>query len=128
MLIINDRNYEEVEKFIDYDLFEGRVNNKKRKGRVLYITLKTNDFIIGIETVYDEKWIKELKINDKKDITKYLVGLPYDDKKEFKIYLLDKGICTINRIDDNSFEFSLNGVFKECDELLKIEYYHIFKI
>lgn len=40
MLIINDRNYEEVEKFIDYDLFEGKVNNKKKKRKSSIYNIK----------------------------------------------------------------------------------------
>lgn len=126
MLKINDVEYKNIEKFIDFNHFEGTVDGKKRKGKVLYLTLKTNDFKLSIETVYDIEWIKELKINDKKDISKYIIGLPYEDRTGW-MYLSDKCNCIINRTNDNSFEFSLNGYFEECDEEFNIEYDDIFE-
>ena len=127
MLKINDIEYKNIEKFIDFYPFEVTVDGKKRKGNALYITLKTNDFKLSIETVYDLEWIKGLKVDDKKDISKYIIGLPYEDKKGW-IYLSDKCNSIINRISDNSFKLSLNGCFEECNEVFYIEYDDIFGI
>lgn len=127
MLKINDIEYKNIEKFIDFDPFEATVDGNKRKGKALYITLKTNDFKLSIETVYDLEWIKNLKINDKKDVSKYIIGLPYEDKNGW-MYLSDKCNGTIIRINDNSFKFYLNGYFGECDEEFNIEYDDIFEI
>ena len=63
-----------------------------------------SDFRLSIETVYFLEWIKELKINDKKDISKYIEWLYYDDRKECN-YFSDKCNCIINRINDKSFNF-----------------------
>jgi len=41
---------------------------------------------------------------------------------------LQKSNCTINRINDYTFEFSLNGHFKEFGEELKIEHDDIFEL
>ena len=89
--------------------------------------MKTSDFQLSIETVYDLEWIKGLKVNDKKDVSKYIIGLPYEDKKGW-IYLSDKCNCIIIRINDNTFKFYLNGCFEECDEKFNIEYNDIFEI
>lgn len=58
MVIINNIEYKEFDKFVDFDPFEGIVDGKNRKGKVLYITLKGNNFKLSIETVYDIDWKK----------------------------------------------------------------------
>lgn len=127
MLIINNKNIDVLEKYIAFDLFEGTIDGKKRKCNVLYITCVTNDFRLSIETMYDINWIKELKINDKKDISKYIMGLPYEDDKGW-MYLESECNCTLNRINNNTYEIELNGTFEECDEKFNIKYKDIFEI
>ena len=127
MLIINNKNIDVLEKYIDFDLFEGTIDDKKRKCNVLYITCVTNDFRLSIETMYDINWIKELKINDKKDISKYIMGLPYEDDKGW-MYLESECNCTLTRINNNSYEIELNGTFEECGEKFNIKYKDTFEI
>ena len=127
MLKIDSKNFEIIKRYIDYDNFEGNVDGKKRKCHVLYITLITNEFKLSIETVYDIEWIKGLKIDDKKDVSKYIVGLPYEDKNGW-MYLTDKYNCTICRINNNHYEINLDGHFEECDEQLDIKYSDILYI
>ena len=115
-----------IEEFVDFPPFEWTVDGKKIKGNVLYITLKTSDFRLSIETVYFLEWINELKINDKKDISKYIEGLYYNYGKEWN-YFSDKCNCLINKINDKSFEFSLNGYFNEYNDEFNIEYDDILK-
>ena len=127
MLKLNSKNIEILKKYIDYDIFEGIVGDKKKKCYVLYITLITNEFKLSIETNYDIQWIKHLKVDDKKDISKYIVGLPYEDKNKL-VYLTGKCNCTICRIEDNQCEIKIDGHFEECDEQFDIEYSDILNI
>ncbi len=127
MLIINNKNIDVLERYVNFDLFEGTIDGKKRKCNVLYITCVTNDFRLSIETMYDINWIKELKINDKKDISKYIMGLPYEDDKGW-MYLESECNCTLTRINNNSYEIELNGTFEECNEKFNIKYKDIFEI
>lgn len=128
MLIINNKEYKSYdEKFIDFDPFEGIVNGKRKKCNVLYITLKENNFKLSIETTYDIEWIKELKIQDEKDISKYVIGLPYEDEKGW-IYLSDKCNCTLCRINNDSFKINFDGLFEECNQQYSIKYMDTFKI
>lgn len=127
MLKINDIEYKSIKKAIKFLPFEAIVDGDERKGKALNITLETNNFKLSIETVYDLQWINELKVNARNDISKYIIGLPYEDKKGW-IYFSDKCKCTINRINNNTFDFSLSGNFEECDEVLNIEYDDIFEI
>ena len=133
MLKINNIEYKIIEKFIDFDPYEAIVDGIKRKGKALYITLMTDDFKLCIETVYDLEWLKELKASDKKDISKYIIGLPYEDKNGW-IYLSDKCNCTINRINNNNntFKFDFNGTFSDIDEdydeTFNIEYCDVIEI
>lgn len=127
MLIINNKNIDVLEKHIDFDLFEGTIDGKKRKCNVLYITCVTNDFRLSIETMYDINWIKELKINDKKDISKYIMGLPYEDDKGW-MYLESECNCALTRINNNTYEIELDGTFEECNEKFNIKYKDTFEI
>lgn len=127
MLIINNKNIDVLERYVNFDLFEGTIDGKKRKCNVLYITCVTNDFRLSIETMYDINWIKELKINDKKDISKYIMGLPYEDDKGW-MYLENECNYTLNRINNNTYEIELNGTFEECSEKFNIKYKDIFEI
>lgn len=127
MLIINNKNIDVLERYVNFDLFEGTIDDKKRKCNVLYITCVTNDFRLSIETMYDINWIKELKINDKKDISKYIMGLPYEDDKGW-MYLENECNCTLTRINNNSYEIELNGTFEECSEKFNIKYKDTFEI
>lgn len=127
MLIINNKNIDVLERYIDFDLFEGTIDGKKRKCNVLYVTCVTDNFKISIETMYDINWIKELKINDKKDISKYIMGLPYEDDKGW-MYLGDECNCILTRINNNSYEIELNGTFEECNEKFNIKYKDVFEI
>ncbi len=127
MLIINNKNIDVLERYVNFDLFEGTIDGEKRKCNVLYITSVTNDFRLSIETMYDINWIKELKINDKKDISKYIMGLPYEDDKGW-MYLESECNCTLNRINNNTYEIELKGTFEECNEKFNIKYKDIFEI
>lgn len=127
MLKINNVEYEKIEKFIDFDSFEAVVDGRKRKGKALYITLKSSIFKLGIETLFDYEWIIELKLNEEKDISKYIIGISYEDENGW-MYLSDKCNCVINRIHKDSFGFNLIGNFEECGEVLNIEYDDILKI
>lgn len=127
MLIINNKNIDVLGRYVDFDLFEGTIDGKKRKCNVLYIICVTNDFRLSIETIYDINWIKELKINDKKDISKYIMGLPYEDDKGW-MYLESECNCTLNRINNSTYEIELNGTFEECSEKFNIKYKDTFEI
>lgn len=127
MLKINSENVQIMKRYIDYDRFEGVVDGKKKKCFVLYLTLITSEFKLSIETNYDIEWIKSLKIDDKKDISKYIIGLPYEDKNGW-MYLTNKCSCTICRIKDNQYQINLDGHFEECGEQLDIEYLDILDI
>lgn len=127
MLIINNKNIDVLERYIDFDLFEGTIDGKKRKCNVLYVTCVTDNFKISIETMYDINWIKELKINDKKDISKYIIGLSYKDEKEW-IYLTDECNCTLNKINNNLYEIELDGIVEEHNEKFNIKYKDVFEI
>lgn len=127
MLIINNKNIDVLERYIDFDLFEGTIDGKKRKCNVLYVTCVTDNFKISIETAYNIEWVRKLKINDKKDISKYIMGLPYEDDKGW-MYLGDECNCILTRINNNSYEIELNGTFEECNEKFNIKYKDVFEI
>lgn len=87
----------------------------------------TDKFLIGIETVCDLEWIMEFKIWEERNISKYIIGLEYEDKGGF-LYLTDKCYCILCRISSNSFKIFLDGSFEECGEKFDIKYIDDFKI
>lgn len=127
MLKINNKNIEILEKYIDFDPFKGTINEEKIKCNALYITCVTNDFKISIETAYNIECVRKLKINDKKDISKYIIGLSYKDEKEC-IYLTDECNCTLNKTNNNLYEIELDGIIEEHNEKFNIKYKDVFEI
>ena len=72
MIKLNNKLYSKLSYQVSFGDYQVKQNGKKRSGKAPYITFILDDFKLGLELVYDKKWIKELKINDKKDISKYV--------------------------------------------------------
>jgi len=67
-----------------------------------------------------KKWLKELKINDKKDISNYISNILYEDEKGFISLILGTYRCFVNRIEHNMFAFEFNCRSEDCGEYYNI--------
>lgn len=85
----------------------------------LFLSL-LNVIYFGLETTYDKCWLKELKINDKKDISNYITDIIYEDGKGWISLALGTYKCFIKRIGNNIFEFEFNNYVEECGEKIDI--------
>ena len=81
MIVINDKNFNNTLKRVSFGEYNVTENGKKRNGSALFISFKIDNIVLRLETVYDKKWLEELKINDKKDISKYISDITYEDEK-----------------------------------------------
>ena len=120
MIIINEKNYDNVLKNISFYEYNVTQNGKVRRGSSFFITFKFDNILLGLETTYDKKWLDELKINDKKDISKFISDITYEDEKGW-ISLIDGNYnCFINKINDNRFIIELSCETKECGDYYNI--------
>ena len=71
--------------------------------------------------------MRKLHKNESKDISKYILGLPYEDINGW-MYLTNECHCTIQKISSKVYNIKLTGNFEECNEILNIEFDHIFEI
>lgn len=119
MTIINDKNYEKALIKVSFGQYivnqDGKINST-----ALFISFKFGNIYLGLETVYDKNWLKELKMNDKKDISKYISDITYEDEKGWISLITGKYKCFINRVKDNIFIFELNCETEECGECYSI--------
>ncbi len=126
MLIINNNNYKQVDKLIYFNAFEGKVDGKPQKGKALFLNIKTSKLKLCIETTYDIEYLKKLKISEENNISKYIIGISYEDENGW-MYLTNKCNCTICKFDEVSYKIQLDGHFEECNEKLDIKYNDTFK-
>lgn len=127
MLKINNKKYENIKtkiSFVPYELVrDGNLN----KGNALYITCEGKTFQLDIETTYDVEEMRKLHKNESKDISKYILGLPYEDINGW-MYLTNECHCTIQKKSNSNYNIRLVGNFEECDQKLTIEFDHNFEI
>ncbi len=127
MLKINNVKYENITPEIDFTPYELVREGNLNKGNALYITCEEKTFQLDIETTYDIEEIRKLHKNESKDISKYILGLPYKDINGW-MYLTNECHCTIQKISSKVYNIKLTGNFEECNEILNIEFDHIFEI
>lgn len=120
MIVINDKNFNNTLKRVSFGEYNVTENGKKRNGSALFISFKFDNIVLRLETVYDKKWLEELKINDKKDISKYISDITYEDEKGWISLITGISKCFINRIDNNKFLLEFNCEAEECSECFKI--------
>lgn len=127
MLKINNVKYENITPEIDFTPYELVREGNLNKGNALYITCEEKTFQLDIETTYDIEEMRKLHKNESKDISKYILGLPYKDINGW-MYLTNECHCTIQKISSKVYNIKLTGNFEECNEILNIEFDHIFEI
>lgn len=127
MLKINNIKYENITPEIDFTQYELVREGKLNKGNALYISCEGKTFQLDIETTYDIEEMKRLDKNESKDISDYILGLPYEDINGW-MYLTNECHCTIQKISSKVYNIKLTGNFEECNEILNIEFDHTFEI
>ena len=127
MLKINNVKYENITPEIDFTPYELVREGNLNKVNALYITCEEETFQLDVETTYDIEEMRKLHKNESKDISKYILGLPYKDINGW-MYLTNECHCTIQKISSKVYNIKLTGNFEECNEILNIEFDHIFEI
>ena len=115
MIRYNDKVYNKSLYQISFGEYKVKQNVKERTGKSPRITFILDDFKLGLELVYDKKWIKELKINDKKDISKYVTDIIYNDSKGWISLIYGTYQCFLERIDNELYllDFYCNTIDDE---------------
>ena len=116
MVVLNNKNYNNSLIEVSFGKYNVTQNGKKRTGESLFVLFKIDNFYLGLETTYDKKWLKELKIDDKKNITEYISDITYEDEKGWLSLILGKYKCFINKVEENNFIIELNSDTEECGE------------
>ncbi len=120
MIIINGKNFDNASKKVSFGEYSVTQDGKKRNGSALFISFKFDNTILGLETIYDKKWLKELKINDKKDISKYISDITYEDEKGWISLITGNYNCFITKTKNNMFALEFSCEAEEYDEHYKI--------
>ena len=116
MKIINNKKYNNASKKVSFGEYSVTQNGKKRNGSAAYISFKIDNVLLGLETIYDKKWLKELKTSNKKDISKYISNITYEDEKGWVSLITGNYNCFINKVKSNIFSLEFSCEAEECDE------------
>ena len=116
MIKINDIVYNDVLKRVSFGEYNVTQDGKKRNGCAPFISFKLDNILLGLETIYDKKWLKDLRINDKKDISKYITDITYEDEKGWISLLTNNYNCFITKVNDDLFVIEFSCDAEECDE------------
>lgn len=120
MIIINGKNFDNALKKVSFGVYNITQDGKKRNGSAPFISFKFDNIILGLETIYDKKWLEELKLNDKKDISKYISDITYEDEKGWISLITGNYSCFINRAENNKFALEFSCEAEECGGYYKI--------
>ena len=120
MTIINDKNYDNVLKKVSFGEYSVTQDGKKRNGSAPFISFRFDNVLLGLETIYDKKWLKELKISNKTDISKYISDITYEDEKGWISLITGNYNCFINKVENNKFVIEFRCETEECGEYYRI--------
>lgn len=120
MIIINDKNFDNSLKKVSFGEYNVTQDGKKRNGSAPFISFKFDNGLLGLETIYDKKWLEELKMNNKKDIGKYISDITYEDEKGWISLITGNYNCFITKVKNNVFALEFSCETEEYDEHYKI--------
>lgn len=120
MIIINGKNFDNALKKVSFGEYNVTQDGKKRNGSAPFISFKFDNVILGLETIYDKKWFEELKINDKKDISKYISDITYEDEKGWVSLITGNYNCFVTKTKNNMFSLEFSCEAEEIGEHYKI--------
>ena len=120
MVIIYVKNFDNALKKVSFGEYNVTQDGKKRNGSAPFISFKFDNVFLGLETIYDKKWLEELKIYDKKDISKYITDIIYEDEKGWISLITGNYNCFITKTKNNIFALEFSCEAEECDEHYKI--------
>lgn len=103
MIKLNNTLYSKLSYKVSFGDYQVKQNGKKRTGKSPRITFMWDNFNLMLELIYDKKWIRELKINNKKDISKYVTDIIYDDGKGWISLIYGTYQCFLKRIDNELY-------------------------
>ena len=120
MIIINGKDFDNALKKVSFGEYNVTQDGKKRNGSAPFISFKFDNVILGLETIYDKKWFEELKINDKKDISKYISDITYEDEKGWVSLITGNYNCFVTKTKNNMFSLEFSCEAEEIGEHYKI--------
>lgn len=121
MIKINCNEYNNNKIKVTYGNYSITKDGKKRKGKSPFISFQCNNIYIGIETIYDKTWLDEIKINTKKDITKYISDITCEDEKGWlSLIIYSNYNCILNKIGDKLFNIELICSYDDTEEKIEI--------
>lgn len=120
MITINDKNYDNILTKVSFGEYSVTQDDKRRVGEAPFISFEFNNINLGIETTYDKKWLKELNLDDKKDISEYISDIVYKDEEGFTPLITGTYKCFINKIKNDIFVLELDSEIEEDGVKYKI--------
>lgn len=120
MIKINGNEQNNKKSIITYGKYNVTQDGKRKEGISPFISFICDNIYVGIETVYDKSWLKEMSKNNLTDITKYISDIIYEDGKGWLSLISGNYIGTLEKIEDKIFNIAINCRFEDCNEVFEI--------
>ena len=119
MLIINNMIFEDVPVYNTFKNFDGVINGKKYQGKVLTVNYNSGDFRVLLETNISYEKLQTLVTDERKDISKNIINVKFDDSKGWKSLDLEQYNCFITKKNDDDYYLEFNLVSQEYNIQIK---------
>ena len=118
MIKINNKEYNNYDIEITWGDFDVVSNGEKRKGSAPFIIFNIeNNIFIGIETIISKDMWKNMNLNTKVNIERYISDITYKDEAGWISIITGKYNCNILRISEKEFKIEFCVESEEIDEI-----------
>ena len=115
MLVYNGKEYSDYELEITYGKYRIHRNGKIVEEVSPFFSFRTDDFIIGIETIYDEKDIKGINTCQVVDISSYISDFCFEDAKGWISLNHGDIFASLEKLKDDTFMIKASCKAEDLD-------------
>ena len=121
MIKLNNQEYKKYIVEIEWGKFSSNISGVKEEGLAPIIRFIINNKItIDLELIYSIDKFKNLEINKKIDLNKYLVDVSYEDNSGWMPVYNDSISIYLTRLNENEFHIDFKLKYNDFGEKINI--------
>lgn len=121
MITINNKKYKDYIVKVEWGKFASNISGTMEEGIAPIIKFILDNKMIELELAYSDNKFKELEINKKIDLYKYLVGVSYEDDNGWMPIYDDNLTIYLTRINEEYFNIDFKINYTDFDEKINIK-------
>lgn len=121
MITVNNKKYKDYIVEVEWGKFASNISGTMEEGIAPIIRFILDNKMIELELAYSDNKFKELEINKKVDLYKYLVGVSYKDDNGWMPIYDDNLTIYLTRINKDYFNIDFKINYTDFDEKINIK-------